>query len=166
MATGNFYPHENGIFAITGESYEDTLEYLKSEYEEDEITDELINDYYHNSQAWAVEDYWERLRQFLPKTLELHVDNMWGSKVYNKQGKLVARLEIRAGYYEHAQVIVHTDPYEIVETQGWYWENNSELYEEYTPHNKRLFKAVEKSTTPLYIKGVFSNGGAVYGTIN
>lgn len=78
---------------------------------------------------------------------------------------MVAKLKIEAGYYHGAQVVVETDPHEIIDVGGWYgWETQAELLEQYTPHNKRLFKAIKKATTPLKIKAQFSNGETIYST--
>ena len=41
MGTANFYSHENGIFVIREDTYEEAEKFLKEEYEEDEVAEEM-----------------------------------------------------------------------------------------------------------------------------
>lgn len=96
------------------------------------------------------------------------------ARAYSKTGKLLAELSLRSGYYDGVQIIVDTDPYELLaETHSDLFYNDriedyqddfvkSKLNEVYSEHNKTLFKVIEKYTTPLIRVGGFSDGTSVY----
>lgn len=165
MATSNYINHENGLFILEGYSYEEAKRSLieELEYKEDELEDATIFEFMNDSLEWQVEEYWEYLSYNLPKNLIIKPKDMWEAMIYNDKGKTVARLNLESGYYEGVQVIVTTDWEELLNASGWYaYDTMSAVYEDYSPHNKRLFKAIEKTTTPLNVVGTFSNGETVY----
>lgn len=165
MATGNFYLHENGIFAIFGMNYEDAKNYVIESYDymEDEISEDLIYEFMNESVLWEVEYFLDMLKNELPKGLESYTMGIHDdiTVIENKQGKRVAEIRLESGYYEGVQVIVETDPYEMFDGYG-YWNTQAEMLEEYTPNNKRLLNFIAKITTPLGITARFSNGETMY----
>ena len=95
------------------------------------------------------------------------------ARVYSKTGKLLAELILEGGYYDGVQIIVETDPYELLEHDYDLFYNDriedyqdefvkSKLNEVYSVHNKTLFKVISKYTTPLVRVGGFSDGTSVY----
>ena len=95
------------------------------------------------------------------------------ARVYSKTGKLLAELSLESGYYDGAQIIVETDPYELLEHDYDLFYNDrigdyqdefvkSKLNEVYSEHNKTLFKVISKYTTPIVRVGGFSDGTSVY----
>ena len=95
------------------------------------------------------------------------------ARVYSKTGKLLAELSLESGYYDGAQIIVETDPYELLEHDYDLFYNDriedyqdefvkSKLNEVYSVHNKTLFKVISKYTTPIVRVGGFSDGTSVY----
>lgn len=95
------------------------------------------------------------------------------ARVYSKTGKLLAELSLESGYYDGAQIIVETDPYELLEHDYDLFYNDrigdyqdefvkSKLNEVYSEHNKTLFKVISNYTTPLVRVGGFSDGTSVY----
>ena len=95
------------------------------------------------------------------------------AKVYSKTGKLLAELSLESGYYDGVQIIVETDPYELLEHDYDLFYNDriedyqdefvkSKLNEVYSEHNKTLFKVISNYTTPLVRVGGFSDGTSVY----
>ena len=95
------------------------------------------------------------------------------ARVYSKTGKLLAELQISAGYYSGVQIIVETDPYELLEHDNDLFYNDrtrdyqdefvkSKLNEVYSEHNKTLFKIISNYTTPIVRIGGFSDGTSVY----
>ena len=95
------------------------------------------------------------------------------ARVYSKTGKLLAELVLEGGYYDGVQIIVETDPYELLEHDYDLFYNDriedyqdefvkSKLNEVYSVHNKTLFKVISKYTTPIVRIGGFSDGTSVY----
>ena len=95
------------------------------------------------------------------------------ARVYSKTGKLLAELILEGGYYDGVQIIVETDPYELLEHDYDLFYNDriedyqdefvkSKLNEVYSEHNKTLFKVISNYTTPLVRVGGFSDGTSVY----
>ena len=95
------------------------------------------------------------------------------ARVYSKTGKLLAELSLEGGYYDGVQIIVETDPYELLEHDYDLFYNDrigdyqdefvkSKLNEVYSEHNKTLFKVISNYTTPLVRVGGFSDGTSVY----
>lgn len=172
MGTSNFYPHENGIFVVEGttkeEARESIIERLKDMYSDKEelqeeidgITDEQIYNEMNFLDEMMFEDYMESLVDGLPYGMYGEVKSLSEATIYNKQGKLIAELTLRSGYYSDAQIIVETDPEELL--GDYYPETKEELYEEYTPHNKRLLDYIAKCTTPIRRVGGFSDGTSIY----
>ena len=95
------------------------------------------------------------------------------ARVYSRTGKLLAELILESGYYDGVQIIVETDPYELLEHDYDLFYNDriedyqdefvkSKLNEVYSVHNKTLFKVISKYTTPIVRVGGFSDGTSVY----
>ena len=95
------------------------------------------------------------------------------ARVYSKTGKLLAELILESGYYDGVQIIVETDPYELLEHDYDLFYNDRiedyqddfvkyKLNEVYSKHNKTLFKVISNYTTPLVRVGGFSDGTSVY----
>lgn len=95
------------------------------------------------------------------------------ARVYSKTGKLLAELSLESGYYDGVQIIVETDPYELLEHDYDLFYNDrigdyqdefvkSKLNEVYSEHNKILFKVISNYTTPIVRVGGFSDGTSVY----
>lgn len=165
MSTNNFYNHKNGIYLVPEYTYEDIKEMLlDNDYSEEEITDELIQ----SEHDFLLEIECE---EFLQDGMGLNAwltekgyavtqdNNNYKAKVFNKGGKLLAELRLESGYYTGCQVIVETDPYILLDG---YFNTQSELLEQYTPHHKRLLKAIAEYTVPIVKVGGFSDGSAVY----
>lgn len=100
-------------------------------------------------------------------------DDWTRARVYSKTGKLLAELQVNAGYYSGVQVIVETDPYELLghdydlfynDRIGDYQDEfvKSKLNEVYSEHNKTLFKVISNYTNPIVCVGRFSDGTSVY----
>lgn len=160
MSTNNFFNHENGIFILPEHEWEEIEEMLLEEHEPEEVTDQLISseiDFQNESlyECW-LDNFAYELEE---KGYGYKMINPYMCKVYNKQDKLLAELEVHGGYYSGAQVIVETDPVNLLDG---YYSTQSELLEQYTPNHKRLLKLVSQYTTPLVKVGQFSNGEAVY----
>ena len=95
------------------------------------------------------------------------------ARVYSKTGKLLAELSLESGYYDGVQIIVETDPCELLEHDYDLFYNDrigdyqdefvkSKLNEVYSEHNKTLFKVISNYTTPIVRVGGFSDGTSVY----
>ena len=100
-------------------------------------------------------------------------DDWTRARVYSKTGKLLAELILESGYYDGVQIIVETDPYELLEHDYDLFYNDrigdyqdefvkSKLNEVYSEHNKTLFKVISNYTTPIVRVGGFSDGTSVY----
>ena len=100
-------------------------------------------------------------------------DNLDRARVYSKTGKLLAELSLESGYYSGVQIIVETDPYELLMNDYDLFYNDriqdyqdefvkSKLNEVYSEHNKTLFKVISNYTTPIVRVGGFSDGTSVY----
>jgi hypothetical protein len=154
MGTGNFYNHENGIFVLKTATFDDALESLKSSYDEEEITNEMVE----NEREFMNDDYYELfLSEHLVPFLEnkgymvIEEDRKKEISVFNKGGKIVAEIYLKGGYYEGVQAIVETDPEELLVDN-----------DDYSPHHKRLLKYVGTMTKELVITAQFSNGETIY----
>lgn|SRR5699024_244998 len=168
MATNNFYNHENGIFVIESSSIEDAYERYKEMQldlgEEIEPMEDIEESLYYDMADYdemILEDFYYNFDAgVMPHGMEgLKKDN-GEIEIVNNKYKTIAILTIEPGYYDHAQVIIETDPEEIF---GDYMpETQAELYEQYSPHHKRLLKYLERITTPIRKVGGFSNGEAIY----
>lgn len=95
------------------------------------------------------------------------------ARVYSRTGKLLAELSLESGYYDGVQIIVETNPYELLEHDYDLFYNDriedyqdefvkSKLNEVYSEHNKTLFKVISNYTTPIVRVGGFSDGTSVY----
>lgn len=95
------------------------------------------------------------------------------ARVYSRTGKLLAELSLESGYYDGVQIIVETNPYELLEHDYDLFYNDriedyqdefvkSKLNEVYSEHNKTLFKIISNYTTPIVRVGGFSDGTSVY----
>lgn len=176
MATGNFYPHENGIFVLPMADFEETKKWLEEsgDWELEDLTDEFIYKQMNFDDEITAENFYESLAYDLKeKGIDLDFDE-WEAKAY-RNGRLIAELELKAGYYDGCQVIVETDPYEMQETSNNYdlfYNSNTEDYQDefvksqlnevYTEHNKTFFKVLEQNTTRYEIYARFSNGETMY----
>ena len=109
--------------------------------------------------------------------LDLIKERNGRARVYSKTGKLLAELTLESGYYSGVQIIVETDPYELLENDYHLFYNDrihdfqdefvkSKLNEVYTPHNKTLFKVITSYTDVYSLDGVFSDGTGVYSKMN
>lgn len=169
MSTNNFYNHKNGIYLVPEYTYEDIKEMLlDNDYSEEEITDELIqseHDFYSEMtceeflQDGCHLNYWLEEKGY--KTIQ-DERNRYKAKVFNKGGKLLAELRLESGYYTGCQVIVETDIDVIEPWVNDYEMTKAEINNMYSPHHKRLLKAIAEYTTPLIKVGQFSNGEAIY----
>ena len=144
-----------------------------------EITDDMIYQEMGFYEEMEVNDIFEDGMglnyQLELEGLELIKDrDDWNrARVYSKTGKLLAELILEGGYYDGVQIIVETDPYELLEHDYDLFYNDriedyqdefvkSKLNEVYSVHNKTLFKVISKYTTPLVRVGGFSDGTSVY----
>lgn len=172
MSTNNFINHENGIFLITQYSWEEAknivTEYLKEdgvdrEPSDDEIETELdylnyecaLDDFENNFYTLLYEN-----RYRIKKIDEYNYNIYTPKKSECQRDKLVANVYLKSGYYNGTQVIVETDPNKLFDMG--YFDTKAELLEVYTPHHKRLIKAIANITTPIYKVGNLSNGEAFY----
>lgn len=168
MATNNFYNHDNGIYMIEMIDFNQMKEWML-----DDECFEWYNEEDGDSPVWEqlnfenqeILDNWldnfrYEMRQARPD-IDIIQDDRYNARVYSKEGKLMATLEVVSGYYEGAQVIVETNPDNLEQHLG-YFETKTELYEVYTPHHKRLLKELAKNTKALQLMATFSNGEAVY----
>lgn len=165
MGTANFYNHPNGIFVLRTLSEKEARENLLDRgYEADEITDDLIDYEIDSTLDIECTDIFQGgtgINYFL-ETKGFTVENQgdYCAKVFNKQGKLIAELSLESGYYEGVQLIVETNQDKLFDCE--YFETNAELMEVYSPHHRRLIKAISQYTLPLGVVGSFSNGEAIY----
>ena len=144
-----------------------------------EITDDMIYQEMGFHEEMEINDIFEDGMglnyQLELEGLDLIKDrNDWNrARVYSKTGKLLAELSLESGYYDGAQIIVETDPYELLEHDYDLFYNDrigdyqdefvkSKLNEVYSEHNKTLFKVISSYTTPLVRVGGFSDGTSVY----
>ena len=157
MSTNNFYNHENGIYVLPTQTLEEFIEnYGDDEVFEDAEEQDFIEALRFQEEQDA-EDFLNInmfLAEELSKLYDLKTDG-YNLEVFNKQGKMVASLSLRSGYYAGYQIIVETDPGEL----GL---DDYILSKSYTPHHKRLLKIVAQHTTAIKLVGSFSNGEAVY----
>lgn len=161
MATGNFCNHENGIFVVPRA----TIEEITKVFEEEniEITDESIYMEMGRSEVDFIEDFEYILESHLKGYSVIPKKNRDDEYILeNKNGKIVAELSFQSGYYDGVQLIVGTDPDEL----GIYYETQSELYEQHSPNNKRLFKALSKIFIELEVSARFSNGETIYSKVS
>lgn len=169
MATNNFYNHENGIYMIEMVDFNQMKEWMLDdeafEWYNEEDGDEPIWEQLNFENNEIMGNWLDNFQYVMSEErsdIEIILDGRYNAKVYNKEGKLMASLEVVSGYYEGAQVIVETNPDNLEQYLGGYYETKAELYEDYTPHHKRLLKEVAKHTKALQLMGTFSNGEAVY----
>ena len=144
-----------------------------------EITDDMIYQEMGFYEEMEVNDIFEDGMglnyQLELEGLELIKDrDEWNrARVYSKTGKLLAELILESGYYDGVQIVVETDPYELLEHDYDLFYNDriedyqdefvkSKLNEVYSEHNKTLFKVISNYTTPLVRVGGFSDGTSVY----
>lgn len=171
MATNNFYNHENGIFVIEELSLEEAYEVYKQErldFEEeieefDNVSLETLHVIIDMEMTFRIEnlDYLFS-NGVLPYGMTSSAESDTEFTIYNNKGKVIALVYVSGGCYQHAQLIVETDPYEIFGEHSYYWETKADMLEEYSPNHKRLLKYVASITTPINLVGSFSNGEAVY----
>lgn len=167
MGAPNFYPHENGIFFIEETSPEEAYEQYKEMQLDLGEEIESFNDVYDSMIVWSNDIDMEQSEMFIedlicsmPCGMKAVSLGNYEVEVMNKQGKTIAIIILQGGYHADTQVIVETNPEEIL---GDYMpETQTELYEQYSPHHQRLLKYIEKITTKINLVGQFSNGEAVY----
>lgn len=179
MATNNFYNHENGIFVLhtttVAEAKESLEETALDNGEAFDFTDEEIQSEQEFLDQIRIEEFFSCELNYLleDKGMKLESSDYREAKVYNKNGKLIAELSLKSGYYSDVQVIVETDYNELfIDNDDLFYDERiqdyrddfvkSRLYEVYTPHNKQLFEVIKKCTMPINLVGSFSNGEAVY----
>lgn len=145
----------------------------------EEITEEMI---YEEMNFYEQIDCEELFEEGMGLNYQLELEGLelikdrkdWNrARVYSKTGKLLAELSLESGYYDGVQIIVETDPYELLEHDYDLFYNDrigdyqdkfvkSKLNEVYSEHNKTLFKVISNYTTPLIRVGGFSDGTSVY----
>jgi len=184
MGTNNFYNHTNGIFVLPLTDFDQMKEWmeedeafegLREERGEEGITDEDVCEQLQFENDRDMEEFLkEQLGYFLEKEgYSISLSGDYEGKIYNPKGKLLAEVAVVSGYYEGAQLIVETDPYELLQNEHDLFYNDriedvqedfvkSKLYEVYSPHNKKLIKIIESCTEHIYKVGQFDNGVAVY----
>ena len=164
MGTNNFYSHENGIFVIEGMDEETAFNIINDgrleEESDEEITDEEVYNEMQFNDEMNAQEFIGWLGEDMPHGMKLVNQEQYTAQVINKGGKKIANLEIRSGYYSDAQVIVETDMLEVLNES--YYDNGTQMLEDYSPHHQRLLKFIASRTTPIYKVGQFSNGEAVY----
>lgn len=165
MGTNNFYPHDNGIFVIEGMDEETAFNCIKDmrigeENEYEEITDEEVYNEMEFNDMVNLQEFMSWLGDDMPHGMELVNQEQYSAQVVNKGGKKIANLEIRSGYYSDTQVIVETDMYEVLEES--YYDNDTQMLEDYSPHHQRLLKFIASRTTAINKVAQFSNGEAIY----
>lgn len=170
MGASNYINHDNGIFSIELETFEQMKEWMLEEEQFEWMVDEDGNVSYE--EVWDHLGYYnqdivdEWLGHFADMVkhsntgIEVVIEKRYNASAYNKGGKLIAKLELVSGYYDGVQVIVETDPEELF--SGEYFDTKAELYEEYTPNNKRLLKLVKDNTQQIEVSARFSNGETMY----
>lgn len=186
MGTNNFRNHKNGIFALEQTSFEQMKEWMETdeffqEIREDGLTDEDVYDQMQFEDERNAEEF---LSDWLPYQLEekgftTHLTGeRWNEVLHVYRGeKKLAEMHLESGYYDGVQVIVNTDPSEILPFYEDTLYNDRiedyqdepvkhKLYEMYSEHNVRMFKVLESCTVALSLDGVFSNGEALYSKKN
>ena len=171
MGASNFYNHENGIYIIETATFEQMKEWMEEDEAFEWARDENGNVYdeevweqvsfygYEEATEW-IYNFKDYLKEVSNSKYDVIINDSFKGKVYNMNtNKLVAELEVQSGYYDGYQVIVETDPDELLDG---YFSNTTELLEQYTPNHKMLLKYLGKYTTQLGLVGQFSNGEAVY----
>lgn len=171
MATNNFYNHENGIYVIKTTTFEQMKEWMETDeffewtrdddgnVRDEDVWEQVSLHAYEEANEW-IYDFKHYLEIASSGKYDVIINDSTKGKVYNmKTDKLVAELEVRSGYYDGYQVIVETDPYELLDG---YFSNKTELLEQYTPNHEMLLKYLGKHTRQLERVGQFSNGEAVY----
>ena len=180
MATNNFYNHSNGIFILELTEFDQMKEWMETDeafehYQEEGFTDEDVIQELNFEHDQTMSEFLEHHLGYLleEKGYSVQMNGYYKATVCNAKNKVLAELEVTGGYYEGAQLIVETDPYELFHDHYDLFYNDriddqqddfvkSKLYEVYSPHNKTLFKVIESCTTPLKRVAQFSNGEAVY----
>lgn len=157
MSTNNFYNHENGIFILPTYTLEEFIKEFGDDEHFENAEEQDFIEALEFQQSMDAEEFLQIdsfLAEELKELYDLKTDG-YDLEVYNKQGKILARLGLRSGYYEGTQLIVTTDPGEL-SLDGY------TLKESYTPNHKRLLKIIAQHTTAINLVGSFSNGEAVY----
>ena len=139
MATSNFYTGGNHglnvIYTDYDEAVGDTLENIMAELSSKGYSVDSAN---HLTQA--------------PRSFETGQ----GYRVYNKNAKIVAFIEVCAGYYEHANIDIYTGD-ELIDI--------SDDGDEVTKNKRdidRVVKCVEMYTDGYKRVATFSNGETIY----
>lgn len=161
MATGNFYPHENGIFTIRLNSFEDVKEWMAEDNRD--ISEDLVYDEMYYVNSMLVEEFFSEdlIPMLEDKGYEVNTHNNDTISVW-RNNKIVAELSLKSGYYEGVQVIAETDKDYLIETYVGYLDTVKEEIENYTPHNKTLFNVLRNVTDEYVISARFSNGETWY----
>lgn len=167
MGTANFYNHSNGIFVLRTLSAAEARENLLDRgYEAEEITADLIDYEIDSTLEVGCNDIFHEgmgINYFLEtKGFTVEDQDGYSAKVFNKQGKLIAELSLEDGYYSGVQLIVETDQDKLFDCD--YFETNAELMQVYSPHHRRLIKAISQYTLPIEVVGSFSSGETIYAT--
>lgn len=181
MGANNFINHENGIFVLPTTDFDQMKEWMLDdeffeEIRENGLTDE---DVYEQLDFENERNYSEFLEYVLKYELEqkgmkMEVEkNRSVAQVTNGKGQLLAEVSLKSGYYDGVQLIVETDPHELLGDHYDLFYNDSlldyqdefvksKLNEVYSKHNKTMFKVISNCTTQLNRVGGFSDGTAVY----
>lgn len=143
MATGNFYTGGNHGLNVIITDYDEAV---------DDTVENIISEL--SSKGYSV-DSADHLTQ-----AQGRFETGRGYLVYNKNGKIVAFLEVCAGYYEHANVDVYTGD-ELIELSDDGYDYDNEVTK-----NKRdidrVVKCVEMYTDGYKRVATFSNGETIY----
>ena len=143
MATSNFYTGGNHGLNVIISDYDEAVEYTL-----ENIMAEL------SSKGYSV-DSANHLTQ-APRSFETGQ----GYRVYNKNAKIVAFIEVCAGYYEHANVDIYTGD-ELIDIIDDGYDYGNEVTK-----NKRdidrVVKCVEAYTDGYGRVATFSNGETIY----
>lgn len=158
MATGNFYPHKNGIFVLPSMTYDEAKRALEEDNDVSDPTDEEIAAFIFLNEESNYEDFEESLACALDRYGMYYYTLSDDHYQVYRNDRIVGEILLRSGYYAGMQVLVETDPDEL----GIYYDTKTELFEEYTPNNKTLFKAIDRVTKELAIVARFSSGETWY----
>ena len=158
MATGNFYPHKNGIFVLPSMTYDEAKRALEEDYDVSDPTDEEIATFIFLNEESNYEDFEENLACALDRHGMYYYTLSDDHYQVYRNDRIVGEILLRPGHYAGMQVLIETDPDEL----GIYYDTKTELFEEYTPNNKTLFKAIDRVTNELAIVARFSNGETWY----
>lgn len=179
MGTANFTDHSNGIWVLTpGYTREDVIESILNNSNDDRTKEDITEEEIEQETNFLTDLFYESFDELFMEDFHAAgfdttlVKNKNGSHsilVYKESTKMIyAACEVVAGYYEGGQVLVETDLYEIIYKLGYTSTNLSQLIpddEDYSVSNylDKFYEVLRTGYVQEYeIKGLFSNGSAVY----